>query len=458
MHAAAFTRAFRAKLTAELRDAGWDCFPFADPDRLTFTYELGGGFQAVIEVTALAHPAPPMPLEADTGVAYARATALMPRLTLPPSPVLVLTGDPDTDASRAATKPDSESDLDRFLADVVQLARDQAVRLARPLATVDELEASLRADVEDCPEAVIETLPVFLAATGRENEALTLVEEFLASDLDEVQDRDYRRFARQLHLWVAAGSRVPPALEAWPVDAFAPPPVSEPDDTRRARRTERDATQDAVHAVRKLAGGKSRSELVTLLSAEYSRRGLDVSPAAVVMQAGLLEVERGPFGKLRAGLMAFRTATALTREAVSGLRHAFEDGPSRLEPPDEALFDVPSDGGWVPVVIADDAEEWLARVAAGSHGTPQLLTHCEAWLRPADVSAGATEGISVFIGDQRVGQLQGADEEHFQPALAAAACYAELPVVRAQLLWATDAGERSLALARPSSVPQPPPF
>jgi hypothetical protein len=458
MSSAAFWTAFRAKLTAELSDAGWDRFPFADPDRLTFTYELGKGFQAVIEVTALGHPGPPMPVEADTGVAYARATALMPRLTLPPSPILVLTGDPDTEASRAATEPDSESDLDRFRADVLQLARDKAVRLARPFATVDELEASLRADVEDCPEAVIETLPVFLAATGRESEALTLVEEFLASDLDEVQDRDYRRFARQLRLWVDAGSPVPPALEAWPVDAFASPPTGEPDEPRRARRNERDATRDAVDAVRRRAGGKSRSELVALLSAEYSRRGLDVAPAAVVMQAGLLEVERGPFGKLRSGLMAFRTATALTREAVTGLRHAFEDGPSWLEPPDEALFDVPSDGGWVPVAIADDAEEWLARVAAASHATPQLLTHCEAWLRPADVSEGATAGISVFIGHQRVGRLQGSDVEPFRPAMAAAACYADLPVVRAQLLWSTDPGERSLALARPSSVPRPPPF
>jgi hypothetical protein len=458
MSSAAFWTAFRAKLTAELSDAGWDRFPFADPDRLTFTYELGKGFQAVIEVTALGHPGPPMPVEADTGVAYARATALMPRLTLPPSPILVLTGDPDTEASRAATEPDSESDLDRFRADVLQLARDKAVRLARPFATVDELEASLRADVEDCPEAVIETLPVFLAATGRESEALTLVEEFLASDLDEVQDRDYRRFARQLRLWVDAGSPVPPALEAWPVDAFASPPTGEPDEPRRARRNERDATRDAVDAVRRRADGKSRSELVALLSAEYSRRGLDVAPAAVVMQAGLLEVERGPFGKLRSGLMAFRTATALTREAVTGLRHAFEDRPSWLEPPDEALFDVPSDGGWVPVAIADDAEEWLARVAAASHATPQLLTHCEAWLRPAEVSEGATAGISVFIGHHRVGRLQGSDVEPFRPAMAAAACYADLPVVRAQLLWSTDPGERSLALARPSSVPRPPPF
>lgn len=452
----AFPEAFCEQLVAELEDAGWDRFLFDGPLSLTFTRQLGGGFQAVIRVTGStgSHPGPPILADVDTGVGYEPATALMPRLTLRPSPLLVPNGEEPEEPD--AHGPEGElSDLDRFRARVVELARGHAVPLAREYAALDEMEEALRADLEDFPEAAIEKLPVFLAAAGRPDEALSEVEQFLASDLEDVRERDYRRFARQLRLWADAGAPPPPPLASWPSDAFELPWRDRARTGPRERRAERNATRAALNAVRRLARGKSRSELVALLTAEYARRGLDVSPAATVMQAGMLELEQRPFGKVRAGLAAFKTMATVTRDAVSGLRHAFHERPSWLEPVENALFEVPSSGrSWIPVGIAPEAAEWLARVAVDANPTPQLLTHCEAWLRPV---AGA-EGIDVLIGEQRVGRLDGPDAEAFRPALVAAARYQELPVVRAQLLWSGDEAERSLAIARPEPVPQPPPF
>ncbi|MGZ4666226.1 MAG: hypothetical protein ACXV5Q_14650 [Frankiaceae bacterium] len=128
----------------------------------------------------------------------------------------------------------------------------------------------MRAELDDFPEAVRETLPVFLAATGRPDEALDQVEELLASDLEDVQERDYRRFARQLRLWVDAGAPPPPALDAWPPDAFELPWRARPRMSPSERRAGRNASREALNAVRKLARGKSRSELVALLAAEYA--------------------------------------------------------------------------------------------------------------------------------------------------------------------------------------------
>lgn len=453
-----FPEAFCERLTEELADAGWDRFPFDGSLTLRFTQRLEDGFWAVATVVGSTgrHPGPPMLADVGTGVGYEPATTLMPRLTLRPSPLLLPTGEaPDeAQAEGLARELSSQQDLDRFRAHVVELARDHAVPLARPYATLSAMDAALRAELEDFPESASQTLPVFLAATGRPDEALDEVEEILASDLEDLEEREYRRFARQLRLWVDAGSPPPPPLAAWPVDAFEPPWRATPRATPSERRAERAATRDALDAVRKVARGKSRQELSALLTVEYARRGIDVSPAVVVMQAGMLELEQKPFGKVRVGLTVLKTMATVTRGTVSGLRHALEDSPAWLEPPDDALFEVPAtDDAWVSVSIATDAKDWLAHVAADANPTPQLLTHCEAWLRPHE-----TGPIDVFIGQQRVGHMDGPAADSFRSALAAAARYQELPVVRAQLLWSDDEAERSLALARPASVPQPPPF
>ena len=174
----AFPQAFYDQLTAQLAQAGWDRFGFDGPLALTFTCRLDDGFCAVVAVTGSASGRGGLPMlaEVGTGVGYEPATALMPRLTLPPSPHLVSTGEAPEDSTAHAPDEElsSEQDLDRFRAHVVELARDHAVSLALPYATPGGTEAALRAELEDFPEAAAETLPVFLAATGRPGEALSL--------------------------------------------------------------------------------------------------------------------------------------------------------------------------------------------------------------------------------------------------------------------------------------------
>ncbi|MGZ4619732.1 MAG: hypothetical protein ACXV5Q_14645 [Frankiaceae bacterium] len=107
---------------------------------MTFIQRLDGGFWAVVMVTGStgSHAGPPMFAEVGTGVGYQRATTLMPRLTLRPTALLVPTGDaPDESQVHGADRElNSEQDLDRFRAQVVELARDHAVSLARPYATL----------------------------------------------------------------------------------------------------------------------------------------------------------------------------------------------------------------------------------------------------------------------------------------------------------------------------------
>jgi len=92
---------------------------------------------------------------------------------------------------------------------------------------------------------------------------------------------------------------VPPSLDSWPADVFELPWTSRTRTSPGERRAERNASREALDAVRKLARGKSRPELAALLTAEYARRSIDVPLRAVVLQAGMLQLSGLPHIRVR---------------------------------------------------------------------------------------------------------------------------------------------------------------
>lgn len=426
-----FAQEFRARLAAEVSGTGWAMSPFDGPDRVTLTRPLGDGFEAVVQMVGCGgrRRGTGSSARVYVGTAYGPATALMPRLTLPPEPLLVATheagpdtpdaDDPeDTSAGHGTVSPEEQDEVCTL---VREAALEQAPGAAAEVADLDALEDALRDEDRVAPARAITRLPVLLAATGRVDEARAAVEDYLLRGPDEVLSRSYRRFAHQLGVWAEAGAPPPPPLEAWPAHLFHPPAAPRPD------------------------------------PAQIRRAGAPHDAAATPPP--------GLWGLL--GLA--RTAAAATVGLVAGLGRVLDERPDWLEPPDHALFPVPADEDTpVPVTIDPDSADWLGHVAAVRTTRTPLLTHCDAWLEPrprrrrsggprdADDPSGPGE-VVVHLGSHAVGRLSGPAAALYAPALRAAARYGELPQVGAHLLWSPDPAARRLSLDRPDDV-VPPPF
>lgn len=394
-------------LRQRLEALGWSLFGFGSPIGRTWTFPVSDDLVATLAVYGPWHFHTPAAFTVDVGVGHPPSTRLMPRLTQQPRASLYSIEDQPW-LTWEAEDPDDPETQTSFAAAVTEMARF-AVDAAGRLSQSGLLERQLRelAPDEDDPT----TLPLYLAATGRVNEALETIEESVGRDgawRNWSEDQD-RRLARQLRLWADAGAPTPPELDKWPPNAFDAGliEVDEGSTWSRARarsRAEREAQEAVRKALRTPPADSSDTapaaqQVAHMLRREYGQRDVPLSPGRALQQAEFLLLEREPLGRWRVGMSVLSQLPGVVRqlaEAAREVRGTFtEDVLSDETPaadpeleapwPEDALFDFPPDSdSWVEVAVDATTADALRKTATQPDGSTKQFLRLRVWVAAAD--------------------------------------------------------------------------
>jgi hypothetical protein len=194
-----------------------------------------------------------------------------------------------------------------------------------------------------------------------------------------------------------------------------------------------------------VARGKSREELIELLTIEYRKRDLDIAAPRIAMEAEKLRQSQKAFGRARGALFTLRTMGALGSAGVNAIRRGAQEDPEWMRPPPSASYPVRSGRRSAEVVLAADAARWLERAANESRRRVGPLVPIELWLTE---SVGGT--VQVHLGEQAIGTLAPLAAEAFSGELSAASLFDEQPFVKGHIALIPD-GESLLEIALPAS-------
>jgi hypothetical protein len=462
---AALTAALAPALTARMTAAGWsvDLAKRARPmgnDLPSFRHPIEDGFAATVEFELVGlwqSGDPPVKVAAEVGVDYEPAYCLAPLMLGRES-----YSEYDTELGELLDPPSDfvvtmskTSDADDVARQLVEPILTHALDHARGHASVEDMVDAARTD-PDFFDLEIEQVPLLLAAAGRHDEAREALARYQATGDWQVAEPEYRRFARQLRLWMDAGAVLP--------DPPTGPVRSTPAWSERSRpsfgdaRAKSRARREAFDSVRHQAAGKTHDELRAMLREEYERRDLPVSQLAIEAAIDAIEVRQTPLGTFTAtaqgiALVAhqgWRLTKAIV-DLVKLMRSEDEPDlserprrPSWLEPPEEAAYPVGTDrhrDDWMTVELDRDAPGFLQRAHAALEpvlGRPAALSPIntvllDAWLSWDTTPPIANSRLIVHVGEHTVGTLVPADAARLTPVMDAAAIRQELPQMKATL-------------------------
>ncbi len=343
---------------------------------------------------------------------------------------------------------EAKAAADELVAPILSHALDYV----RAHASVEGLIESARSDPELIHQEA-EQVPLLLAAAGRHAEAREALTRYLAIPDGPATDPDYRRFARQLRLWMHAGGILPEP----PTGPVRPNPdwSSRKPQSWRAMRQRSRARREAFDSVRHRGAGKSRDELRAMLRAEYERRGVGFSQLSIEVSVEAIERRRTPLGSATTSVQGVAAAAVQTWLMVGRIVSVvklirgegvpdLQEPASWLEPPEEAAYRVVADregDRWMTVELDDSAAEFLERAHAAARpvlGGPEILRPIDtalldAWLAWDTTPPSANSRLVVHIGDQAVGVLAPRDAERYTDVMTAAARRHEFPRMSATL-------------------------
>jgi len=315
---------------------------------------------------------------------------------------------------------------DELVASVVE----HAMTWAQQYASVDALIDNCRAD-PDRPGTEAWIVPVLMAVSGDLDGARSELAAYLASGQEEVITPEYRRFCDKFNRWLGAGAVIPEPPSG-PVGARVP---RDPGPTREERARNSRIRRQAVDAVRRQSGGRSRDQLKELLITELDRRGVKERPVAIEMALDSIEASSSVFGRAKLTMTGLKLAT----DFATSLYRIFRDPgshqtPEWLQPPARASYDVRGDHrNPIGVDLDPGAQSWLDRVLDEGSTMMGNMATMSAWLAWDPEPQTADSRLAVHIGAKRVGVLSDEDAARFQGEMDAASHSDELPFTFAGL-------------------------
>jgi hypothetical protein len=457
-----------ADWTVRGRESREPAAPFAGGVLSMFARPLKEGFAGVVIFTWLREDdSPTLDVVAHVGVEYQPAQELLAALTGAEMAPAALK-DP-TIAIRVA----STSEVSKSAEDLSRFASEQAPALDR-LADVDVVvdllrqhrvvpfEASTAAiyamsaldpqpgasesvDTED-PEGRL--IPALLASAGRYEEARRELAEHGHLESEQARSpREYRRFVRQLTrlLDMGSGFSLPTSPPRWPTCPVQPQPPQSFRQVFSEQRPEARTRQEAVDTVRAISKGKTRTELRTLLARELDQRKASMDTGSFDVTLDVLVTEQKRFGRTRLALRAARALWELGSSSHKQLE-VVSKRPSNdvdtepeaesplMKPPDRAAYPIWSIGDRsVAVELDATARSRLDSVMKSGASEIRDSRFVDVWFTWDGGSPAVGSHLNVYIGTQRVGQLNVDTSEHFRPAMEAAADRDEDPWMTARL-------------------------
>jgi hypothetical protein len=439
-----------------------------DPTHATLTRPAQNGITAVVEIRRTSFHWPddwPIEVTISLGVGYEPALNLMPLLTMSSRAALIVDSEqePPNRFGVQLTGPDS---VQQAAERIVQFASERAAATVEPFPDAAAIEEYRRhedettqtpteedTEIEDGDPGVFDfdteftqDRLVLLAAMGRLEEARAGLATYVAEQTDRAIDRDDRRFIRQLTRWLDAGGPVAPPIEE--TLARLPQRTRPPRPSWSNARAESKAKKEALDAVRSKSRGKTLDQLIELITAEYSARGIEIAPSMVDFYAEMLQAEQQPFGRVRTALKGIRMLKSAGGEIIRQIKHSSDGDPEWLLPPDRAAFPMIADRNrYTPVQLDAAARDLLERVRTEGPRRVGPWVLIDVWLA-REVPAGA---LIASIGAQRVGTIPQSQANEFDHALRAASLFDEDPVVRGRLTAADGTGAIALEIPLPES-------
>jgi hypothetical protein len=283
---------------------------------------------------------------------------------------------------------------------------------------------------------------------GRHDETRSLLASYCAGQTDETIDRDDRRFIRQLRRWLEAGGPVAPPIEE--TLAQLPRRARPPRPSWSDARAKSNAKKEALDAVRAESKGKSLDQLKQMITAEYSARGIEIAPSVIDFKAEMLQTEQQPFGRARNVLRALRMLKAGGGDMIRLIKHASDEDPEWLQPPDRAAYPMIADRNrHTPIEVDAAAHDWLERVRTEAPRRMGPWVLIDVWLSQ-EVAASP---IQTHIGERLVGTLRHSDYDKFHGVMRAAALFDEDPFVRGRLTSSDGEGPATLEIPLPQGDP-----
>jgi hypothetical protein len=460
---AALTPVLVAALTARMIAAGWSVDPVrgvlrVGSDLSTFRHPVDGEFTAEVEfmlVGGWVKGDPPVTVAARVAVDYEPAYRLAPVVlgTESSSECELDVGELLDPPGRLVVTMSKASQADDVAEQLVGPVLAHALDYVRAHANLEELLDAARSDPEMF-DYEIEQVPLLLAAAGRHDEARAALARYQATGESAVIDVEYRRFVRQLTLWMDAGGVLPdpPTGPIRPsVDWSERESPSFSDVRRKAR-----ARREAFDVVRHQAAGRTNDEIRVMLQAEYDRRGVPYTPLSIEVGVEAIARRQTPLGSVTAAVQGVAALANLSWRAARGIGTVVtvlrgRDLPDRpgpvewLQPPEEAAYPVRRGGrdrdNWMAVELDDDATEFIQRAHTAARpviGGPAALRPIDTvildgWLSWDSAPPTATSRLIVHLGDQRVGTLTPDDTRRFGPIMETAHQRHELPRMKARL-------------------------
>jgi hypothetical protein len=388
------------------------------------------------------------------------------------------------------------ADLEEVEEQLARFVDDHAVTVAQRYTDVDSLIDALRThvavpftgeagswyvslgiDPDSSPGPIesdeAELVPALLAIAGQDGEAREALADYIVRDVEGIENRDYRRFARQLTRWLDADGQLPspttplrwppPSSLQWmpqPMPSFAE--FFDEDRKAKARANQR-ARKEALEAVRAAGDDQSRDELRTQLEQELSERDLSTEPLLLERQVEMILADREPFGKVRFALRtlkalkdspAFPASRGGILEQVSERPDEPDDDPDWLKPPDRAAYPVRGISPQRTRVELDSAARgWLERIKETDPGHLAGSRDVEVWLTRGSEDPVGDSRLAIHIGAERVGVLRADVEEQFRPVMEAAAERDEDPWTRGRLSATSGALPFLLEVELPAPAP-----
>jgi hypothetical protein len=446
-------------LTARMTVAGWSVdlarrVRSVGHDLPSFRHPVEGGFTATVEFM-LVGPwevgDPPVKVAAQVGVDYEPAYCLAPLVLGRESysECDIDLGDLLEPPSDLVVTMSSVSEADDVARRLVEPVLAHALDYARTHASIEDMLDAARSN-QDMFHLEIEQVPLLLAVAGQHDEARDALAHYRAADERIVGQPEYRRFARQLTLWMDAGAVLPdpPISPVRPTPDWTETPRPSLGDARQKSR----ARREAFDSVRHRAAGKTPDELRVMLREEYERRDLPASQLEIEMAIDMIERRQTPLGTATVtiqsvGMVAnqgWRLAKVMANLVRGGDLPDRPDRPAWLEPPDEAGYPVDTDRqrhDWMTVELDADASGFLQRAHAAVTpllGDPAILRPFDtallvAWLSWDTTPPTASSRLTVHLGEHKVGALTRADAERWAAVMETAAQRHELPWMKATL-------------------------
>lgn len=459
-------------VTGRLSAAGWNR-RVLDDDRTdaTLTRETQNGVIAVIEIHRTSFQWPddwPVEIEASLGVGYEPALSLMPLLTLDPRAALI--HEPEDGHENSFTvELKGPASVAQAAERIVNFVEEHAPTVAQNFPDASAIDEQLQRDVDaaqtwsdeeggdddgdaaslDASDFDTQLRLVVLAAMGRHDEARSLLATYPAERTDETIDRDDRRFVRQLGRWLDAGGPVAPLVEE--TLAQLPRRARPPRPSWSDARAKSSSKKEALDAARAESKGKSLDQLKELIAAEYSSRGVEIAPSVIDFNAETLQTEQQPFGRARKALKALRMLKAGGGDMIRLLKHASDEDPEWLQPPDRATYPMIADRNrYASIDLDPGAHDWIDRVRTEAPRRMGPWVLVDVWLARDN----STALIGAHIGERRVGTIRPDDSNEFDDVTRAAALFDEDPFVRGRLTTAETAGALVLEIPLPK-LPKP---